>query len=196
MPAPFSFEPARSAVLAMDCQTGILSIYVKDQEGFLKRAGSVLRRARAIGMCVFYVQVGFRPKLPEISSRNALFRAIKESPRHQKLFEGPSGAIHPALAPAGDDIVVTKHRSSAFLGTDLDMILRAKEIDTLVLFGMATSGVVLSTLLQAADADYRVAVLRNCCADLDEGVHECLVNKVFPRLATVMTASEFLAACP
>jgi nicotinamidase-related amidase len=82
--------------------------------------------------------------------RNRLFASIKSSPQHQKLFEGTSGAIHPTLGPAPDDIVVTKHRISAFTGSDLQMILREREIDTLVLFAIATSGVVLSTLLERA----------------------------------------------
>jgi nicotinamidase-related amidase len=74
------------------------------------------------------------------------------------------------------------------------MILRAREIDTLILFGIATSGVVLSTLLHASDADYRLIVIQDCCADLDPEVHACLMEKIFPRRATVLTAGEFLDA--
>ena len=99
-----------------------------------------------------------------------------------------------ALPASARDVVVTKHRISAFKGTDLEMILRAKEIDTLVLFGIATSGVVLSTLLDACDADYRVIVLKDCSADQDTEVHSCLVEKIFSRRGTVMSASEFLDA--
>jgi len=47
----------------------------------------------------------------------------------------------------------------------------AKEIETIVLFGIATSGVVLSTLLEASDADYRLVVIEDCCADLDAELH-------------------------
>jgi nicotinamidase-related amidase len=191
-------DPARSAVLSMDLQTGIVSIYAKDQEGakdresLTARAASVLKRARSLGICVIHVQVGFRPNLPEIGTRNPLFSAIKSSPQRRQLFEGAAGAIHPAVAPEGDDIIVTKHRVSAFTGTDLEMILRAKDIDTLVLFGIATSGVVLSTALDAADADYRVIIIKDCCADLEPEVQACLVEKIFPRQASVMSASEFL----
>ena len=74
------------------------------------------------------------------------------------------------------------------------MILRAKEIDALVLFGIATSGVVLSTLLHASDEDYRLAVINDCCADNDAELHTNLMDKLFARRATVVTASEFLAA--
>jgi len=189
-----SFDPSRSAVLSMDNQAGIVSIYVKEPEGFLEHASSVLERSRSAGMKVIHVQVGFRPKLPEIGARNPLFSAIKNSPQHQKLFQGALGAIHPALTPQDDDIVITKHRVDAFHGTDLEMILRANDIDTLILFGIATSGVVLSTLLHAADADYRVVVIQDCCADLDPEVHACLVEKVFPRQGSVVTTAEYLEA--
>jgi nicotinamidase-related amidase len=187
-------NPARTAVLTMDCQAGIVYIYAKPQEEFTARASSVLRAARAAGMPVIHVQVGFRPRLPELSSRNKLFAAIKSSPEHQKLFQGPGGAIHPALGPEPSDIVVTKHRVSAFAGTDLEMILRAQEIDTLVLFGIATSGVVLSTLLDAFDADYQIVVIRDCCADSDAELHAALLDKFFPRRAQVVTSGEFISA--
>ena len=190
-----SFDPARTAVLCMDFQAGIVSIYAGGrQEELLARAGGLLTLARRSGMTVIYVQVGFRPNLPEVSPRNLLLGAIKSSPQHQQLFRGAAGAIHPAVAPEGDDIVITKHRVSAFAGTDLELILRANEIDTLILFGIATSGVVLSTLLQAADADYRLFVIKDCCADLDQELHACLTDKLFARQAFVVTAAEFAAA--
>ena len=181
-------------MLSMDLQTAIVSIYMKGEQDLLTRAASVLKTARDHGLSVFHVQVGFRPGLPEISSRNPLFSAIKNSVQHQQMFQGAAGAIHPAVAPQGEDIIITKHRISAFTGTDLDMILRAREVETLILFGIATSGVVLSTLLHAVDADYRLMVVKDCCADADPEIHRCLVEKVFPRLATVLNAAELIDA--
>jgi nicotinamidase-related amidase len=193
MPIEPALDPARTAVLSMDMQAGIVSIYAgEQQDAFTARAAGVLGRCRDRGMTVIHVQVGFRPGMPEISPRNALFAAIRTSERHQQLFKGDAGRIHPAVAPVDEDIVIVKHRISAFTGTDLDMILRAKEIDTLVLFGIATSGVVLSTLLDAVDADYRVIVVKDCCADQDADVHSVLLEKVFPRRGTVVTSAELL----
>ncbi len=190
MPVEPALDPARTAVLSMDMQAGIVSIYAGDQQdAFTARAAGVLGRCRDRGVTVIHVQVGFRPGMPEISSRNALFAAIRTSERHQQLFKGDAGKIHPAVAPVGEDVVIVKHRISAFTGTDLDMILHAKEIDTLVLFGIATSGVVLSTLL---DADYRAIVIKDCCADQDADVHSVLLEKVFPRRGTVVTSAELL----
>ena len=189
-----SFDPARTAVLSMDNQAGIVRSYAKEQEALVARGASVLERARSLGMCVIHIQVGFRPGMPEVGARNLLFSGIKNSSRHQKLFEGESAAIHPGFGPQKDDIFITKHRVSAFRGTDLELILHAKEIATLVLFGIATSGVVLSTLLEASDADYRLAVIKDCCVDSDTELHTNLIDKIFARRATVLTAGEFLAA--
>ena len=97
--ATFPIYPAHTAVLSMDCQTGIVSLYTKDdKDAFLIRAASVLNHARARGMTVIHVQVGFRPGLPEVSSRNVLFSAIKSNAQRQKLFQEPLGAIAAVIA--------------------------------------------------------------------------------------------------
>jgi nicotinamidase-related amidase len=189
-----AFEPSRAAVLSMDLQAGIVAIYAKDDPALPNRAATILESSRNQMMSVIHVQVGFRPGLPEVSLRNPLFAAIKRSPQHQQLFLGSVGAIHPTVAPQTDDIVVTKHRISAFAGTDLEMILRAKEINTLILFGIATSGVVLSTFLHASDQDYRLIIVKDCCADLDAEGHNYLVERLFPTLATVTTSVQLIQA--
>jgi nicotinamidase-related amidase len=194
MGTDISFDVLRTAILAMDCQAGIVSIYVQPPEEFLNRASSVLAAARKAGMTVIHVQVGFRPGLPEVSNRNKLFAALKANVQHQKLFQGAAGVIHPALGPEPNDIVVTKHRVSAFTGTDLEMVLRANEIETLVLFGIATSGVVLSTLLHAFDSDYRTIVIADCCADRDMELHSALLDHLFNLRGEVLTADEFVRA--
>ena len=101
--------------------------------------------------------------------------------------------IHPAIAPQPTDIVVMKRRVSAFSGSDLEVVLRAQDITHLVLCGIATSGVVLSTLREAADKDYQLTVLADCCVDNDEEVQRVLLTKVFPRQAEVVQVSTWVA---
>src|SRR5579863_4698653 len=192
MGTDISFDIARTAILALDCQAGVVSIYVQPPEEFLKRASGVLAAARQAGMPVIHVQVGFRPGLPEVGSRNKLFAGLKANVQHQQLFQGAAGAVHPALGPEPQDIVVTKHRVSAFTGTDLEMLLRTNEIETLVLFGIATSGVVLSTLLHAFDSDYGIIVIADCCADRDMELHGALLDHLFTKRGEVVTADEFV----
>lgn len=173
----------------MDCQAGLIAAAVKDKS-FTERGASLVAAARRGRMMIIHIQVGFRSGLPEASSRNPLMAAIKNSPERQQLFQGKSGAIHPSFAPESNEVVITKHRVSAFTGTELDMILRAHDIETLVMFGISTSGVVLSTCLDAFDRDYRVVVVKDLCADRDEALHACLTERFFPNRGTVMIASE------
>ena len=84
--------------------------------------------------------------------------------------------------------MVRKKRVSAFSTTDRDARLRERGIDTLVLGGISTSGVVLSTVRDAADRDYRIVLLEDLCVDQDEEVHRVLFGKVFPRQAEVITS--------
>jgi nicotinamidase-related amidase len=186
-----SFDRTRTSVLSLDLQQGIVSVYVKD-EAFLQRVAAVVRHARRLQLPVIHVKVGFRPGVPEASPRNVFLSAVKASVPHQKFFHGESAAIHPGVAADDRDLVVTKNRISAFAGTDLDLLLRAHDVDTVMMFGIATSGVVLATALQAADLDYRVIVLKDCCADLDEDTHVCVVEKLLPRLTTVTSSGSFL----
>jgi len=90
--------------------------------------------------------------------------------------------------------VVTKRRVSAFAGSDLDVLLRARRTEHLVLAGIATSGLVLSTLRQAADLDFRLTVLADGCLDADPEVHQVLLHKVFPRQAEVTSVAEWAAS--
>ena len=186
-------DRTHAAVVSVDMQAGVVSVYVKDG-GLVARAAEILRTARQAGVRVVHVKVAFRPGMPEASPRNTFLSAVKASAPHQRFFQGDSGAIDPRLAPGGDDLVVTKSRINAFAGTDLDQLLRAHDIHTLVVFGIATSGAVLSTVLHAADADYRVVIVEDCCADLDEAVHACLVQTILPRHATVASAGDVVQA--
>jgi nicotinamidase-related amidase len=108
------------------------------------------------------------------------------------LHEGEV-SIHQSVAPADGETIVTKRRVSAFAGSDLDVVLRAGGIESLVLTGIATSGVVLSTVRQAADLDFDVIVLSDACADRDDEVHRVLIEKVFPRQALVTTVGDWTA---
>ncbi len=183
-------DPTSSALLVMDYQSAVVG-RLADAAPLLERTARVLKAARAAGLRVLYVVVGFRPGYPEVSASNARFSVVRGS--GQFLPDDPGVGIHPAVAPEPKEVTVTKHRVNAFHGTDLDLILRANRIETLVLLGIATGGVVLSTLRHAADADYRCLVVEDCCADTDPEVHACLTGKVFPRQATVISSESLIA---
>src|ERR1700704_1736446 len=182
-----SIDRRTSALLVVDFQTLIVDNYVAGAAVLLDRTAKLIAVARTAEMRVIYVVVGFRPGYPEVSDRNATFNGLKASGAFAAGAE--NAKIHPAVTPMADEIVVTKHRVSAFAGTDLDLMLRANGIDTLILTEIVTSGVVLSTLRPAADADYRLLVVGDCCSDGNEEAHRVLLERVFPRQATITTAA-------
>jgi nicotinamidase-related amidase len=182
---------AKSALLLMDFQNAIVSMVGEGGVALVERAAKARAAAHARGMAVMHVRVAFSDAdYAAISPRNKSFAAVAQS---RRLAEGtPEAAIHAALAPTADEEIFTKHRVGAFSTTNLAARLAARGIDTLVLSGIATSGVVLSTLRDAADHDYRLSVLSDCCADADPEVHRVLTEKVFPRQADMLTLAEFL----
>ncbi|HJT57876.1 MAG TPA: isochorismatase family cysteine hydrolase [Ktedonobacteraceae bacterium] len=182
---------SKMALLVMDMQVEIVTRYAQTGD-FLTSTSTAITAARAASIPVIYVVVAFRPGYPEISPKNKSFSAIKQqlSSSSTPMF---APEIHPAITPQPTDIVVTKRRVSAFSGSDLEMVLRAQDISHLVLCGIATSGVVLSTLREAADKDYQLTVLADCCIDGDEEVQRVLLSKVFPRQAEVLQADAWTA---
>jgi nicotinamidase-related amidase len=181
---------AEHALLVMDVQRVVVDRF--PDPAYLPRLREAIGAARAGGLPVIYVVVGFRPGYPEISTRNKMFGGLVRTP----VLSGGDQAvqIHPDVAPEPGDVLVTKRRVSAFAGSDLDMVLRASDLDHLVLTGIATSGVVLSTVRQAADLDFGLTVLADGCLDADPEVHRVLTEKVFPHQAEVTTVADWAPA--
>jgi nicotinamidase-related amidase len=173
-----------SALLVMDVQEAVVARY--PDPAYLPRLAEAIAKARAANVPVIYVTVGFRVGGPEIDARNRMFGRLAGSPH-----AGQPNPIHPAVAPAATDIVIVKRRVSAFAGSDLELVLRAQGVREIVLTGIATSGVVLSTLREAADRDYGLTVLADACLDNDPEVHRVLTEKVFPAQADVTTTGEW-----
>lgn len=177
-----------TALLVMDMQKGIALRYPNISE-IATRISKAIAHARKGNIPVIYVVVGFRQGMPEVSANNKSFSTIKETMKNADLNDWMQ--VIPELAPQAGEPIVQKRRISAFTGSDLQVILSAYEIKHLVLTGIATSGVVLSTTREAADKDYSLTILSDGCADADEEVHSVLTMKVFPRQADVMTIEEW-----
>ncbi len=181
-----------TALLAMDFQVGIVGRL--GDSTVVEAAARAVAAARDAGIPVLFVRVAFRPGLPEISPNNRQFGALRQGPSDVAAAMGqdhPATQLHAALEPRADEPVIVKRRVSAFSGSDLDVLLRGAGATRLVLAGVSTSGVVLSTLRQAADLDFACTVLSDACADGDPEVHRVLTEKVFPRQAVVTTVDEW-----
>ena len=158
----------------------------------VEKTQAVQKAARDAGILVCYSATVFRPGYVEISARNKTFSQRKAS--DQPAISDPMLVIHEAVRPIEGEVVVGKHRVNALFGTDLDMTLRANNIETIILLGYATSGVVLSTTRYAADADYRIIIAEDCCSDSDIEVHDFLTQRIFPRQADVVQSEDVIKA--
>lgn len=189
----FTFDRSHTVVLVLDYQIEIVSLLPDEvQVPLLQRTANLLKAARKANLPVVYVVVRFRDGYPELSPRNLGFQGLKETGR---LREGQPGTeICPMVAPQLGELVLVKRRVGAFSSTELESLLRAQGFTTLVLLGVATSGVVLSTVRWAADLDYRLVVVGDACANRDAEVHQVLLEKIFPRQAAVVTTAEFIKA--
>ena len=156
----------------------------------VEKTVALRQAARAAEILICYSATVFRQGYIEISDRNKTFRERKRS--GTPAVADPLKLIHPQLHPGEGEPVVGKHRVNAMFATDLPMILGARNIDTLIVLGFATSGVVLSTTRYAADADYRLFIVEDCCADADPSVHDFLCNKIFPRQADVVQSTDVI----
>ena len=184
-------EAPHTALLVMDYQAGIVT-RVPEAEQLLERARAAIDLVRDWGGQVGYVRVAFDDDdldFPESSRMGALVRDSGGALH----ADSPTTAIDERVAPAPGDVVVRKTRVGAFSTTDLHDQLQDLGVDTIVLAGISTSGVVLSTVIEAHDLDYRVLVLADGCADTDPEVHTFLLEKIFPRRAAVITLAELPA---
>jgi nicotinamidase-related amidase len=196
MPELAHINPRSAALLVMDYQVDTLTRFMTAAQSAdaISCVPGLIATARDAGMMVVHVVVAFRPGHPEVSPRNPLFSWVKANGIAVAGTEG--AAIHAAAAAREGEPIVVKHRLSPFVGTDLETLLRASGIDTLVLAGVHTSGVVLSTVRHAGDLDYRLVVVRDCCADPDAEVHATLLDLVIPTQAAVVTMAELARALP
>lgn len=179
----------KMALLVMDLQNGTVSRMAENPE-ILKPFQKAIEAARKNNIPVIFVRVGFSEGYPEVSPQNKVFSAI--SKYGGMTVYDTSTQIHESVQPKANEPVITKYRVSAFAGSNLEIILRSQQIDSLVLSGISTSGVVLSTLREAADKDFSLTVLSDACLDTDPEVHSVLIEKVFPRQAEVQTVDTWI----
>ncbi|MBP2336871.1 nicotinamidase-related amidase [Saccharothrix coeruleofusca] len=175
-----------TALIVGDVQRGITEGYPFART-VVGPIAALLPRARAAGVLVVFVRIAWRLNGADVAEGNPVITALFQDP---SFLEGSPGTeVDPALEVGPEDVVVLKRRASAFAGTDLDLVLRARGIDSLVLTGVATGAMVTATLFDAADRDYRITVLRDCCADADPAVHDFLVDVLFPSRGVTVTDS-------
>jgi nicotinamidase-related amidase len=180
-----------TALLVMDFQAAIVA-RVPGADELLERARAAIDLVRDWGGQVGYVRVAFEDDDFDFPDSSRMGLSVRDSGRAFHA-DSPTTAIDERVAPAAGDVVVRKTRVGAFSTTDLHDQLQDLGVDTIVVAGISTSGVVLSTVIEAHDLDYRVLVLAEGCADTDAEVHTFLLERILPRRAAVITLAELPA---
>ncbi len=181
-------DPKRTALLAMDFQNAIVAI-APEPDALVERVKGAIADVRAAGGTIGYVRVAFtEDDWAQIPETNKTFSAVAAA----KIMhhEDDATQIDARVAPEDGDIVVRKIRFGSVSTTDLHQQFQDRGIDTLILSGISTGGVVLSTLIDAADRDYRVYLLTDGVADPHPEVHRVLVNEVFPSRAHLIDTAQ------
>lgn len=188
-----SIAPSKTALLVMDYQPGIIG-FLDDTVPFVSAAADIASAVRTSGGTVGYVRVGFTDADYDGFPEGHIMGDRVKGNRPGMDADSPTTALYEGLDVREGDIVVRKTRVGAFSTTDLHTELTARGVTTLILAGAHTSGVVLTTVREAHDLDYRVIVLADACVDPDESVHSFLVEKIFPKQAEVTTVAELTPA--
>jgi nicotinamidase-related amidase len=178
-----------TALLILDMQENLLQ-RLEGSEKLIDTVSKAIQYARENEIPVVYAVVGFRKGLPEISIHNKTFGNLASM--LEKTSMESFMTIVPQLAPVENEPVVIKKRFSAFVGSDLEVILRSQQAKHLVMCGVVTSGVILSTALEAADKDYQLTILSDGCQDQQPDVHQMLMEKILPRHAIIQTCEEWI----
>jgi nicotinamidase-related amidase len=176
--------PARTALLVMHYQTDILGLFPSVAPALLANTRALCEAARAKGVGVYFANLRFSPGYPEVSPLNKNGQGIK------RLGRFIDDGLAPELGRRPDEPLVFAHRASVFFGTDLQVRLSARGVDSLIMVGIASTGVVLSSVAHASDADFRLYTVKDCCYDPDEVVHEHLFATAFESRTTVLSLAD------
>jgi len=189
-----------AALLVMDYQNDIvhekgafagwgIPAHVKQQNA-VENTKQLLDAARKAGIRVVYVTVEYSPGYPELANaKTPMAAGLKGG----ALIKGSWGAqIHDELKPLPTERIVTKSRISPFTNPALHDALKGTQ--TLILAGVATNFVVEATTRAAADQDYAVIIVEDCCASMNQQMHEFTLKNILPNLATISSSKEVISA--
>lgn len=172
-------DPARAAVLAVHWQhevvspDGIFGPYFAEQVArhrVATHAAQVAAAIRSHGGLVAYTRVAHRPGYPDLIPNTPAFAMIRQQ---QAFLEGtPKTRIIDEVAPQTGDIVITHVGLTGFFGTELDMILRARAVQTILFTGVATDLSVAGTAYEAVNQGYRIVIVSDACTAATDDAHQ------------------------
>lgn len=210
MPADIDLNPSlaanRAGIVMFDALNGYLHPSDPAKEANLRNwhirenMARLIKGARDNGLTVFYASGDHAPDGADIATRltdtdmelepwNGRDRLFNPGSRH-----GTEAAdIAPEVAAAPGDVIIPKHRWSAFFQTHLDLQFRTRGLRTTIIAGGSTDVGIVSTAFAARDLDYGIVIVRDCCYSHRDGNNDFLMNRIFPRMARVMSVDEVIA---
>ncbi|KQZ11749.1 isochorismatase family protein [Microbacterium sp. MEC084] len=195
---PTTYDPQRTGLIVFD----MLEAYRAPIEaaGTQKTTARLIAACRTVGVPIFYARADHRIDGADfarsIADTDASFRpwTTEHPAKHHPPYD--SGSVQyqvlAELAPQPGDYDVPKHRWNAFHGTHLELSLRSRDIDTILLVGGSTHVGIASTAYSARDKDFQVTVVEDCCHGYEEQ-REFFMRKVFPRMVNVRTLDQVIA---
>jgi nicotinamidase-related amidase len=197
-----SINASKSALLILHYQNGLVKpegIFAfsgtpgqVEKHNCLEKTAAVLKASRGAGLTVIYVNIAYRPGFPEL--KKPTYPLIESIQERGAFLRGTWDADVPdELKPESSDIIIINFDSSAFSHTDLDCILRAKDIKQLFLAGIATNWIVESTTRYGAELGYDIVVLEDCCQGFTDELHEFAITQTLPYYAVIMKSPDFIA---
>jgi len=196
-------DASKSALLILHYQNGLVTPEGKfafsgtaaqvQKHNCLEKTAAVLKASRDAGMTVIYVNLAYRPGFPEL--KKPTYPLIESIQERGAFIRGTWDAELPdEIKPVSSDIIVINFNSSAFSHTDLDCILRAKEIEQLFLAGIATNWVVESTSRYGAELGYDITILDDCCQGFSDELHDFAIAHTLPQYAAIVKSEDFTSA--
>ena len=197
-------DSQKTALLVVDMQNDL----VKVKDGALAELYNMVRANRVISNTKKTVKAARKAGLPIVFIKHVLRDDYKDvvpsvtdvmlrgeaPPPRKAMIEGTPGAeIIDELKPAPGDYVIAKRRGDAFYNTELELILRSRGVDTLILGGVVTNGCILATFMGARERDFHTIVVSDCCAGTSQELHDWPMKNLFPRSGRVRTADEIVA---
>jgi nicotinamidase-related amidase len=186
-----ALDPKKTALVVIDLQRGILALPAAPYTGdeVVERAAALCRAAREAGSTVVLVRV-----TPSADGRDAL-RPLADAPMPAPA-QLPAGwaDLAPELGVQMGDVVITKRQWGAFYGTELDLQLRRRGVDTIILCGISANIGVESTARDAYERVYNLILVEDAIAARSAEEHAFVMRTVFPRIGRIRKTAEVLAA--
>jgi nicotinamidase-related amidase len=187
-----TLDPQKTALVFIDLQKGIVAMPTAPRPGpeVVQKAIRLADHFRAQGSLVVWVHVGF-----SADGKDALKPEV-DTPMNRGNMPDDWSDLVPEIQPQANDFVIKKRQWGAFYGTELDLQLRRRGIDRIILGGIATNFGVESTARDAFERGYKLVLLEDAMTSVHADAHNLCVKTIFPRLGLVRSTEDVLAAAP